>query len=104
MQSIQADRMLVGSSTALEELRDEPAVPPTASALPTGAPAMAPSKDVISPKLDSREEGLEGLPGPIVKLLVEPYKLSYWYFELFELARKVASPHAQSVPRPLVCT
>ena len=56
---------------------------------------MAPSKDIISPKVDSREEVLEGLPGPIVKLLVEPYKLSYWYFELLELARKAATP-----PRP----
>ena len=45
----------------------------------------------ISPQLASHQEILNSLSGPIVKKLVQPYKLSCWYFELVELARKVAA-------------
>ena len=70
--------------------------------LPQGSISMAlsatVSRDVVSSRLASREQILKDVTSPMVKLLVKPYTLSCWYFELVELARKAhASPHPHNI-------
>lgn len=89
LQSIKAKRASI-DQWSKQEFLEEPAL--TTSSATT-------SSENTSSRLTSRKEVLDSLPGPIIRLLVEPYTLSCSYFELIELGRKVVAPHAQSMPR-----